>query len=472
MRMNTNIAMMGQPVDVVGSMGRGAQAAGLINQVGDQNAMRNALAQHGAGLVQGDQGAVNALAGLDPSMVLNAQNAQSTMREREAAGQRDEQRLRLAFEASHRQGLQLSMQMSAQQRAQEAAQLDQALAAATTAQSPEEWDRIMSGFGEQGQQFVGQFERRGELIAGAMGLAEALKMQQGPEAPAAFRTLEMRAEAANLQPGTPEHRQFMLEGSAPQTNVTVNTGEAGPRTGTIPPGMMLVDDPSAPGGLRMAPIAGGPVEMDAAQAEDQSFRRDQQRARAGSTVIQDLQRARDLLPELGAIARRGDIAGGVTRTGQARIPGTVANRITQFTESALSNVGLDTLQQMRENSPTGGALGQVPIQQQQRLEQVLGSLRIDQPPDVLEANIKRVMNIYTDIIYGTAAERERAVEQGRMSPQQSREIDGFYHDLPFDERGRPVEQGARPVQQSAPRAVNPQTGETLEWDGQQWRPAP
>jgi hypothetical protein len=55
---------------------------------------------------------------------------------------------------------------------------------------------------------------------------------------------------------------------------------------------------------------------------------------------------------------------------------------------------------MREASPTGGALGQVPFQQQQRLEQMLGSLQIDQDPHVLQDNIKRFINTYNDIIHG------------------------------------------------------------------------
>src|SRR5699024_1935840 len=138
-------------------------------------------------------------------------------------------------------------------------------------------------------------------------------------------------------------------------------------------------------------------------------------ARVATIVVQDLERGLNLIPELGALAQGEGVIGGVARTSSAKVPGTVANRITQFTESALSNVGLDTLQDMRENSPTGGALGQVPIQQQKRLEQVLGSLNIDQPPAVLEANIKRVINIYTDIIYGDPTERARAVERGLLS---------------------------------------------------------
>jgi hypothetical protein len=214
-------------------------------------------------------------------------------------------------------------------------------------------------------------------------------------------------------------------------------GESAPAIGTIPPGYQAVQDPQT-GRFRFEPIEGGPVAEEQEAAVERDLARDVQRARAGSTVIQDLQRAVDLLPELGALAQEEGVIGGVTRRIQADIPGSVANRITQFTESALSNVGLDTLQQMRDNSPTGGALGQVPIQQQQRLEQVLGSLNINQPPSVLDANIKRVMNIYTDIIYGAPEERARSVQNGTMTPQQSAEIDSFYYELPFDERGRPV----------------------------------
>src|SRR5690625_2409438 len=255
-------------------------------------------------------------------------------------------------------------------------------------------------------------------------------------------TLMQNVRAAGLQPGTPEYQQAMLQGT--RTGTTVNVGQS--EYGTIPPGWEIFTDPQT-GARSMRPIAGGPVEQEAAALERKAEGAQRQKARAGTTVVQDLQRALDLIPELGTLASGEGVAGGIARTSSAKIPGTVANRITQFTESALSNVGLDTLQTMRENSPTGGALGQVPIQQQQRLEQVLGSLNINQPPAVLEANIKRVMNIYTDIIYGDAAERAEAIEQGRMTPEQSAEIDSYYYDLPFVERGRTIDQQAMPEQQ-------------------------
>lgn len=241
--------------------------------------------------------------------------------------------------------------------------------------------------------------------------------------------------AAGLQPGTPEFQNAMIQGT--QSGTTVNIGQS--EYGTIPPGYELFTDPQS-GTRSMQPIAGGPVEQEQAAVEKKAEGAQRQKARAGATVIQDLGRALALIPDLSSAERNEGIPGGFARTVTSRTPGSVANLITQYTESALSNVGLDTLQTMRENSPTGGALGQVPIQQQQRLEQVLGSLNINQPPSVLEDNIKRVMNIYTDIVYGDPVERAAAVAAGRMTPQQSAEIDGYYYELSFDHRGDTIDQ--------------------------------
>jgi hypothetical protein len=111
---------------------------------------------------------------------------------------------------------------------------------------------------------------------------------------------------------------------------------------------------------------------------------------------------------------------------------------------------------MRENSPTGGALGQVPIQQQKRLEQVLGSLSLGQSPETIEANLKRVINIYIDIVYGSSAERAEAVRSGKMDQATSDQIEAYYHSLPFDPLGRPV-------QAPAPEKIG--VGETVDVDG-------
>ena len=260
-----------------------------------------------------------------------------------------------------------------------------------------------------------------------------------------------------------DYKRELAEAQRSSTNVNVSTGAPGIGKLSTDYGYVLdpqtgepVIDPQT-GLPKAAPVPGSPAARDIEAGRDKEIGRDAQTRRAGSTVIQDLQRGLELLPELGILAQNEGVVGGILRTQSAKIPGTVANRITQFTESALSNVGLDTLQTMRENSPTGGALGQVPIQQQKRLEQVLGSLNINQLPSVLEANIKRVINIYTDIIHGSPEERAEAVRRGMMTPEENAQIESYYYDLPFDERGRPVGQDGRGV--ADPAEVAPAGGQ-------------
>lgn len=56
-----------------------------------------------------------------------------------------------------------------------------------------------------------------------------------------------------------------------------------------------------------------------------------------------------------------------------------------------ANIGFDRLQQMREESPTGGALGQVAVQELAMLQSVWGSLEQAQSPDELREAIDQVL---------------------------------------------------------------------------------
>ena len=204
-------------------------------------------------------------------------------------------------------------------------------------------------------------------------------------------------------------------------------------------------------------VPGSPAAQDAQKAQEKKVARDAQRGRAGGTVIQDIQRGLDLIPDLTGLEAQGGILGANARKIAENIEGTITNRISKFKESALSNVGLDTLQQMRENSPTGGALGQVPIQQQKRLEQVLGSLDVTQELSVLEQNMKRVINIYLDIIHGSKAERRLLVQNEKLTAQENDIINQMYYELPFDALGRVIEEPEGEV--ARPDYVSPEA-----WD--------
>jgi hypothetical protein len=102
-------------------------------------------------------------------------------------------------------------------------------------------------------------------------------------------------------------------------------------------------------------------------------------------------------------------------------PFTSASKVelAQHLESVKSNLSIEELQRMRENSPTGGALGQVPVKQQEYLMSMKGSLKVNMPSDALQGNLQDLYNIYLDAMFGSPEELSSAVRRGRLSAQQA-----------------------------------------------------
>jgi hypothetical protein len=140
----------------------------------------------------------------------------------------------------------------------------------------------------------------------------------------------------------------------------------------------------------------------------------------GQTVLRDVERALTQVDKAGKIS-------GYTAESQRWVgtgPSIIARfspafELQQHLESIKSNVSIDQLQAMREASPTGGALGQVPVQQQVFLMQVLGSLSPSLDSAVLEENLNDVYNIYLDVMFGSPDELSGQVKNARMTATQA-----------------------------------------------------
>lgn len=72
--MDASIILQGQTPDILGAMDRGRQAAENQINLSRQNALAQLYKSQGAGILAGDQGALNALAGVDPSAAMAAQS--------------------------------------------------------------------------------------------------------------------------------------------------------------------------------------------------------------------------------------------------------------------------------------------------------------------------------------------------------------------------------------------------------------
>jgi len=166
----------------------------------------------------------------------------------------------------------------------------------------------------------------------------------------------------------------------------------------------------------------------------------EQAIRRGKTVLRDVDRA------LEQVDSAGKAAGFFAEEGVLGIDRlSPAYELYQHLQSIKSNISIDELQAMREASPTGGALGQVPVQQQEFLMSVLGSLTPSLEPAVLAENLNDVYNIYLDAMFGSPGELEDAVRRGQMSVGQANAYLFTRKKTSFDEYGIPAASGGQDI---------------------------
>lgn len=107
----------------------------------------------------------------------------------------------------------------------------------------------------------------------------------------------------------------------------------------------------------------------------------------------------------------GTFSTGVQGVALSYIGGTPANTLANRLATIKANVGFDRLQSMREASPTGGALGQVAVQELFSLQAAEGSLDQNQSPEELTKNLNAIEQHYKTlqrIFSGDLTEEEAA----------------------------------------------------------------
>lgn len=171
-------------------------------------------------------------------------------------------------------------------------------------------------------------------------------------------------------------------------------------------------------GWRDAPIVRGapealqqPIKPTETPAFKAAVARAETEAREGAKAAADEAKA-DKTPEqkraidfkfgetIGTIRRAiGDTS--VLSAGLAKvtsgIPMTPALELASDIQTIRANIGFDKLQQMRDLSPTGGALGQVAVQELDALQNSIASLNQELSPDRLKSNLRKVEFHYANM---------------------------------------------------------------------------
>ena len=188
-------------------------------------------------------------------------------------------------------------------------------------------------------------------------------------------------------PGTFYQYQIDLKNADKDNNVSF---------GSIPQDFIVTTDDN--GAINMQVIPGSPTDLankraKEAKAEGQSLRVVQK-----TVVIEDIDRLKTKIKEA---PWYNPVAGTIlAKFMENPYIGAGKNRIDaeSLATTIKSSIGFDRLQQMREESPTGGALGQVSELELITLQATLGSLDMDQSEPQLLENLDRLSKIYQEML--------------------------------------------------------------------------
>lgn len=299
-------------------------------------------------------------AGFGASQALR-QQLQDQFTQQQVAAELENQLAERAFRQAQEQRLRDQMDMQRQQFEVQQQQNQQELSDKRNAQGL----RMMAGdiadqYPNEPQKMVGTLIRAGIPIPSGM-----LAGQQAPE-------------QYTLGPG---QIRFDSTGKEVSRGATPATAAAAQESFTLSPGQRRFDASGkeiARGEPRPTPATGGAARTAQGQANLESQKFLQETAKRTISAIDDV------LPDINMWT-----AGTVGRV-LSNVPGTSASNVSAELAAVASNVAFNALQQMRAASRTGGALGQVSERELDLLSSVEGSIRQNQSPANLIAQLKKV----------------------------------------------------------------------------------
>lgn len=180
---------------------------------------------------------------------------------------------------------------------------------------------------------------------------------------------------------------------------------------TGPDGRPLGKSVKAPPGYRykqdgsLEAIPGGPADIKAGEAGAKAEAKRQSTIEAANSVLKEITEAKGMVGPFTAGI------GGVAKS----VPGTSARNLDAKLTSIKANLGFDRLQQMRDQSPTGGALGQVAVQELVALQSTVASLDQLQSPKQLSTALDKIEKHYTNwlnVVKKAGASTEGAASGG------------------------------------------------------------
>lgn len=128
-------------------------------------------------------------------------------------------------------------------------------------------------------------------------------------------------------------------------------------------------------------------------------------------TVQEADRVQNTIKQ--AVTNTDFLSAGIAGWASRGVPGTPGFQLARLIDNIKANVGFRGLKQMRYESPTGGALGQVAVLELQFLQAALGNLDTAQNPDQLVAALQQVDEAYDQYRENAQADFQAAAASAR-----------------------------------------------------------
>lgn len=219
---------------------------------------------------------------------------------------------------------------------------------------------------------------------------------EGPDPTSAMQEYDL-ARSQGYEGTFADYKRDMA--AAGRSSTTVNVGDGNnPGLGKLSTDFGYVLDPATgkpvidpqTGLPKAAPVPGSPAAREIEASSEKKSLTNEGTSRSANVVMQDIDLA---LKQSEGFGTTGFFGGLLDDVG-----GTAAHDLQNTLRTVQANIGFDRLQQMREASPTGGALGGVSERELTELQAVLGSVQQSQGKAQLQRNLNRLKALYSDIL--------------------------------------------------------------------------
>jgi len=189
----------------------------------------------------------------------------------------------------------------------------------------------------------------------------------------------------------------------------------------LPPGMTIETDPSG----RLIKVVQGAGVGASDKTQRASEEREKQQGSFVDEFVKTSAETLDLIPNI----PDNPVGAKLGETFGKLLPGTPIGRVVSRLETLKANLALDKINQMRAASPTGGAAGNMTVQEWPLFMQEFGSLSAAEDKRDLAQRLKNASVKLFNRVNGTPEERATALKNGTITKEENDIVEKEYNKM-------------------------------------------